>query len=84
MRVHNFELSEQVVVTNEQAQGLRDVLEAEQRMIPKYRKETIIDYKASIRFKRGLERRRVISYQFEYQIALAPFKARYLNVIFLK
>ena len=46
-------------------------------MIPNYWEEVIIDYKASIGFKRGVERMGVILNQFEYQITLAHFKVRY-------
>lgn len=80
MRVHNSELGEQVLAANEQAQELKDALEAKQCMIPKYREEVVIDYKASTRFKKGLERIRVILYQFGYQIALAYFKTRYPKI----
>lgn len=46
----------------EQVRGLKEALEAEQSMISRYWEETIINYKAFTRFRRGLERLRVVSY----------------------
>lgn len=41
MRTYSLELVEQVVVANEQTWDIREVLEAERHMIPKYLEETI-------------------------------------------
>lgn len=40
----------------------------------KYREEVFV------RFRRGLERSRVVSYQFNYQITLAHLKVRYPKI----
>ncbi|RZR80239.1 hypothetical protein BHM03_00006209 [Ensete ventricosum] len=77
MRTCNSELVEEVMVNNGEAHELKEALEVERHRIPEYRKKAIIDYKASVSFKKGLERTRVTSYQFRYQFALARFKARY-------
>lgn len=55
-KTYNFELVKQVVMGNEQIQGLKEALDAEKRMIPIYQEEAIINYKAFIRFIKGLER----------------------------
>lgn len=57
-----------------------EALEIEQLMILRHWEEVIIDYKAFIRFRRGLERSRVALYQYRYYIALAYFKAMYLRM----
>lgn len=46
-------------------------------MILKYWEEVIVNFMTSTKFKRGLERIRVVSYQFGYQITLTYFKTRY-------
>lgn len=51
-------------------------------MIPKYWEEVIVDYKTFVGFKKGLERKRVISYQFKYKIDLTYFNIRYPNLEF--
>ena len=46
-------------------------------MILRYREKEIVNYKASVRFKRGLERSWVILYRYGYYITLTHFKVRY-------
>lgn len=66
-----------MVALNNEVEALR---EDERGMVLRYQEEFIIDYKISIRSKKGLERSRVSFYQYEYHIALARFNARYLGM----
>lgn len=59
---------------------MNEVLKVEKSMIPRYQEKAIIIYKAYVRFRKGLERSEVISYQYEYYITLAHFKTRYPKV----
>lgn len=55
-------------------------MEAERSMILRYHEEVIIDYKAPIRFRNGIERLGVVSCQYWYYITLACFNMRYLEM----
>ncbi|RWV94802.1 hypothetical protein GW17_00042624 [Ensete ventricosum] len=56
-------LVKQVAMANfKLIQSLNEALEAERSMIPRYREEAIVDYKASIGFREGLKRLGVASY----------------------
>ncbi|RWW30017.1 hypothetical protein GW17_00005428 [Ensete ventricosum] len=57
--------------------ALKEVLNAKQIMILRYREEAIINYKAFVIFKRRLERSGVVLYQYRYYVTLAHFKMRY-------
>ncbi|RWW70434.1 hypothetical protein BHE74_00021886 [Ensete ventricosum] len=70
MRTRSSKLAEEVTIANEAAQESSEVLEVEPHRISEYLEEAIVDYKSFIRFKKGLERMRVTSYQFRYQITL--------------
>lgn len=52
-------------------------MNAKRTMILRYCEEVVIDHKAFVRFKKGLERSTVISYRYRYYIALTYVKTRY-------
>lgn len=68
-------LNKQIQSLGGELGALRETLEAERTMILRYLEETIIDYKASIRFRKNLERSGVIG----YYVALTCFNVRYLG-----
>ncbi|RRT64815.1 hypothetical protein B296_00007203 [Ensete ventricosum] len=43
-------------------------------------KEAMVDYKKSARFEMGLVRTSQVSYEYGYRVALARFRARYLEL----
>ncbi|RRT64341.1 hypothetical protein B296_00019915 [Ensete ventricosum] len=58
-----------------EAQSVKETLESE-CSISEYQKDAVIDFKAPVKFRNGLERTRLVSYQFGYQIVVARFKVR--------
>ncbi|RWW73088.1 hypothetical protein BHE74_00019060 [Ensete ventricosum] len=58
-----------------EAQSVKETLESE-CSISEYQKDAAIDFKAPVKFRNGLERTRLVSYQFGYQIVMARFKVR--------
>lgn len=66
IRMHNSKLAKEVTKANGEARELREALEAKRCWIIVYLVEVIIDYKAFVKFKRGLETMRVTSHQFKY------------------
>lgn len=66
-------LNEQIQSLGSELAALRETLEAEKTMILRYLEEAVIDYKASIEFRKSLERSGVTG----YYIALTRFNVRY-------
>ncbi|RWW78464.1 hypothetical protein BHE74_00013316 [Ensete ventricosum] len=54
--MHRLKLAEEVATANKEACKLKEALEGNRSHILEYREEAIIDYKASIGFRRGLEK----------------------------
>ncbi|RZR87230.1 hypothetical protein BHM03_00014593 [Ensete ventricosum] len=62
MRMCNSELTEEIRIANGDAHKSREAPKVERHHIPECCEEAIANYKASVRFKKGLKRMRVTSY----------------------
>ena len=73
-------LSHDVETARSTAWGTKEALKEERLALPEKIKGAIAEYKSSIGFKRGLVRSGRVTYEFEYRVAFARFRAKYLDL----
>ncbi|RWV98401.1 hypothetical protein GW17_00038758 [Ensete ventricosum] len=77
VEIRSSELVKKVTIAIEEACMLKSELDDEPSHMLEYREEAAIDYKACVRFWKGLDRTWHVLYQYEYQIILVYFRVRY-------
>ncbi|RWW36176.1 hypothetical protein BHE74_00058820 [Ensete ventricosum] len=77
VEIRSSELVKKVTIAIEEACMLKSALDDEPSHMLEYREEATINYKARVRFWKGLDRTGHVLYQYEYQIILVCFRVRY-------
>ena len=73
-------LSRNVETARSASRATKEALDEERWGASEMAKEAITEYKWSPRFELGMQRLGLVTYEFRYQVALARFRAKYLDL----